>query len=105
MSGRNPASDSASDIYVEHAKIEAAAGHLRAHKKSFDDILSTLEGDLAPMVATWSGEARDLYLTKKRNWDRAAADLTALLAHIATITETAHNTYTATVTEVGEMWV
>lgn len=94
-----------SDIYVDHGKIEAAAAHLRGHKKSFDDILSTLEGDLAPMVATWSGEARDLYVAKKANWDHAAADLTALLAHIATITETAHGTYTTTVTEVGEMWV
>jgi early secretory antigenic target protein ESAT-6 len=93
-----------SEIYVEHARIETAATRLRAHKKTFDAVLGQLESDLAPMIATWSGEARDLYLAKKASWDRAALDLTVLLASIATLTEDAHAAYSTTVSELSDMW-
>lgn len=92
------------EIYVEHARIEAAATHLRNHKKTFDEVLAQLESDLSPMVATWTGEARNMYLGKKANWDRAARDLTALLAHIGTVTEQAHAGYTGAVTELSALW-
>lgn len=91
-------------IYVEHARLETAASQLRTHKKNFDEILSNLESDLRPMISSWSGDARDLYLVKKNNWDAAAADLTELLADIATLTETAHNNYVTAVSEVGALW-
>lgn len=93
------------DIYVEHGRIEAAAGRLRTHKTTFGAILSQLEGDLAPMITTWSGEARDLYMVKKANWDAAAKDLTALLGQIAVLTENAFTGYSQTVADVGEMWI
>ena len=81
------------EIYVEHGRLEAAAGRLRTHKSTFDTILTQLEADLAPMVTTWSGEARDLYMVKKANWDAAAKDLTALLGQIAVLTENAFTGY------------
>lgn len=92
------------DIYVEHARLEATVGHLRGHKRTFDEVLAQLESDLAPMIGTWSGEARDLYLAKKAAWDRAARDLTVLLAYIAKLTEDAHTAYSDTVTRVSTMW-
>jgi 6 kDa early secretory antigenic target len=92
------------DIYVDHVRLETAAGQLRTHKSTFDEVLGQLESDLAPMIATWSGEARDLYLAKKASWDRAAADLTELLGAIATITENAHGSYVSTVNELAALW-
>jgi ESAT-6 family protein len=91
-------------IYVDHTRIETAAGQLRTHKRTFDQILSQLETDLAPMIGSWSGEARELYLTKKRSWDLAAADLTALLGTIAQLTEDAHVGYVNTVNDVKNSW-
>jgi WXG100 family type VII secretion target len=93
-----------SHIYVEHARLENAAAALRAHKRTFDDVLAQLESDLAPMIATWSGAARDLYLQKKAAWDRAALDLTELLATIGNLTQDAHRAYVATVDELVQMW-
>jgi len=93
-----------STIYVEHNRLATGAENLSAHKKTFDEVLSQLESDLAPMISTWSGEARDLYLQKKGLWDKAARDISLLLAHIAKITEDAHNGYAKAVAELAELW-
>ena len=91
-------------IYVEHARLENGARQLARHKATFDDVLLQLESDLAPMVSTWSGEARDLYLAKKHAWDVAARDLTAVLAEISRITGEAHTAYSRSVASVKEAW-
>lgn len=44
--------------------------------------LAELKGFLAPMVAGWSGQAAEDYQLRQRQWDSAAADLTAVLAQI-----------------------
>lgn len=93
-----------SHIYVEHGRLETAAAQLRGHKKTFDEVLGQLESDLAPMISTWSGAARDLYLEKKVAWDKAALDLTELLAIITKLTEDAHRGYVTTVNELTAMW-
>ena len=56
------------------------------------------------MVSTWSGEARDLYMVKKANWDTAAKDLTALLGQIATLTGDAYEAYCTAVDDVFTTW-
>jgi early secretory antigenic target protein ESAT-6 len=91
-------------IYVDHGYLSEAASNLAAHKRTFDEVLSGLESDLAPMINTWSGEARDLYLQKKAAWDRAAKDLSDLLAHISTLTEAAYTGYCQAVTDVYATW-
>jgi len=91
-------------IYVDHGKIETAAANLLAHKSTFDEVLGQLESDLAPMISSWSGEARDLYLQKKAAWDKAARDISDLLGHIAKLTDDAFTTYANTVFGLVETW-
>lgn len=92
------------EIYVEHQRIVDAATALRTHKKTFDEVLGQLETGLAPMISTWTGEARDLYMTKKATWDRAAEDLTNLLAGIGNLTERAYEAYCGAVSDVHTIW-
>lgn len=91
-------------IYVEHARIENGAAQLRIHKKTFDEVLAQLESDLAPLIATWSGDARNLYVAKKHAWHAAAQDLTALLDTIARITAETHQNYVSAVHDVKNAW-
>lgn len=93
-----------SKIYVDHARIEHGVAQLRVHKKTFDEVLTQLESDLAPLVSTWSGGARDLYVAKKQAWDAAAQDLTVLLGSIAQLTADAHTGYVDTVSQVRNAW-
>lgn len=91
-------------IYVNHPYLSEAATNLAGHKRAFDEVLLGLESDLTPMIATWSGQARDLYLQKKAAWDRAAGDLSTLLAHISTLTEAAYTGYCQAVADVHATW-
>jgi WXG100 family type VII secretion target len=45
------------------------------------------------MVATWEGAAAEEYRNKQRQWDTAAADLTAVLTQIGVALGTANESY------------
>jgi ESAT-6 family protein len=91
-------------IYVDPEKLETAAGNFAAHEKTLNGILSQLEGDLAPMIASWEGSAQELYVQKKAAWDAAAADLAAMLGAITSNTRKAHQSYVDLITETKAMW-
>jgi early secretory antigenic target protein ESAT-6 len=91
-------------IYVDPEKLETAAGNFEVHEKSLRSILSQLETDLAPLIASWEGSAQELYVQKKRAWDTAAADLATLLGSITTVTRQAHQGYVDTITANKTMW-
>ena len=86
-------------IQVDYAVVEAAAKNFANRQEHLVQILDTLEAGLAPMLASWEGAARDLYLEKKALWDKSAADLGALLTMISTHTQKAHDGYAEVVSE------
>jgi WXG100 family type VII secretion target len=57
------------------ADIAHALGELEAQ-------LGQLERDAAPLVATWSGEAKAAYDARQGRWRAASADLAGLLRDI-----------------------
>jgi len=91
-------------IYVDHAKVEAAAQDFARRADALKALLGSLDDGLAPMIASWEGSAQSMYLEKKAAWDAAAADLTALLASISTLTGEVHQAYTDTVAANRAMW-
>lgn len=91
-------------IYVDPAKLEQAAANFERHDRSLQAILSQLEADLAPLIASWEGSAQEMYLQKKAAWDTAANDLAGLLASITSVTRDAHAGYVDTITANKNMW-
>lgn len=73
-------------IQGAQASVVGAAGRLSAQ-------LEELKRYLAPMVATWEGQAAAEYAVKQRQWDTAAAELTAVLTQIGSALGTAHDGY------------
>lgn len=55
--------------------------------------LEDLRRFLAPMVATWTGAAAEDYQARQRQWDTAAADLTAVLTQIGVAVGHANDGY------------
>jgi len=92
-------------IYVDPEKLETAAGNFAAHEKALRSIISQLETDLAPLVASWEGSAQELYVAKRAAWDNAALDLASLLGTITTVTRQAHQGYVDTITTNKNMWM
>lgn len=91
-------------IYVDPEKLEAAAGNFAAHENTLRSILSQLETDLAPLVASWEGDAQQLYVAKRAAWDSAALDLANLLGSITSVTRDAHAGYVETIAKNKAMW-
>jgi len=72
------------EIRVTFAELAAAQTAVAGTAARINGQLEDLRRELAPLVATWQGQAAADYAVRQRQWDSAAADLTAVLARIGT---------------------
>jgi len=70
------------EIAVNFASLTKAADDIQSAIGKISAELDGLERGVQPLVATWDGPAKAAYLTRKREWDSASADLTQLLTGI-----------------------
>jgi early secretory antigenic target protein ESAT-6 len=66
--------------------------------------LSDLHGYLAPLVASWTGEASSDYQTLQQRWNTSADDLNAVLREIAGTLRTASRSYVSGEHTNASMW-
>jgi WXG100 family type VII secretion target len=81
------------EIKVTFGALEAARADVAGTATRITDQLEELKRFLAPLVATWEGQAATEYQATQRRWDTAAADLTAVLAQIGVALGTANESY------------
>ena len=82
-----------SSIKVTFAELGGAQQHVAQTAQQMNAHLEDLQRMLAPLVATWTGEAATDYAAKKRQWDTAAADLNQVLVQIGTALGQANEGY------------
>ncbi len=81
------------EIKVTFASLGNAQTDVATTAGRMSSQLDELKRLIAPMVATWEGRAAQDYQAKQRQWDTAAADLTAVLAQIGVALGTANDSY------------
>jgi 6 kDa early secretory antigenic target len=81
------------EIKVTFGALDAARADVAGTASRIGTRLEDLKRLLAPLVATWDGQAAEEYRTAQRKWDTAAADLTAVLAQIGVALGAAHDGY------------
>lgn len=69
-------------LVVNFAALEQAGADIQNALNQLHTQLSQLESDAAPLVATWSGDAKASYDARQAKWRSAAADLAAMLRDI-----------------------
>lgn len=84
---------STSEIKVTFGALGAAQGDVATTASRITGQLEDLKRFLAPMVATWQGQAAAEYQLKQRQWDSAAADIAAVLAQIGVALGSANDSY------------
>jgi len=84
--GTGPIKVTFSALAEAQASVTTTAGRMTAQ-------LDELERFLAPMVATWSGQAAEEYGVRQRQWAAAAADMTLVLSQIGRALDTANDSY------------
>lgn len=82
-----------SEIKVTFSALGTAQADVSTTASRVSTQLEDLKRFLAPMVATWQGQAAEDYQVKQRQWDTAAADLAAVLAQIGVALGVANDSY------------
>lgn len=83
------------EIKVTFGALEAAKADVAGTAARISTTLDDLKRSLAPLVATWEGQAAVEYRAEQRRWDTAAADLAAVLARIGAALGAANDNYRA----------
>jgi early secretory antigenic target protein ESAT-6 len=82
-----------SEIKVTFAALEAAQTDVSGVAGRMTGQLEDLKRFLAPLVATWEGQAATEYQAKQRQWDTAAAGLANVLGRIGVALGAANESY------------
>ncbi|MEU4565760.1 WXG100 family type VII secretion target [Micromonospora sp. NPDC023956] len=69
-------------LVVNFAALHQAGADIQRALNTLDSQLGQLERDAAPLVAGWTGEAREAYAVRQARWRSASQDLQAMLRDI-----------------------
>ncbi len=69
-------------LVVNFAALQQAGADIQKALTALDAQLGQLERDAAPLVASWSGDARAAYEQRQTRWRSASQDLQAMLRDI-----------------------
>lgn len=70
------------EIRYNFGALNAAADSCGGAVKNLTGELEGLKTGIAPLLATWDGEAREAYFRRQSDWESAANDLRDLLGRI-----------------------
>ncbi|WP_435772032.1 WXG100 family type VII secretion target [Nocardioides sp. SYSU DS0651] len=82
-------------LRVNHGELSAAAQNMYATVQKLDETLNNLENDIAPHVATWSGDQQEAYRVSKAAWDWAMREMRDLLDESHRTVYTSNDEYMA----------
>jgi 6 kDa early secretory antigenic target len=69
-------------LVVTFPALQQASADIQKALSTLESQLSQLERDAAPLVATWSGEAKQAYDQRQARWRAASQELQGMLREI-----------------------
>lgn len=69
-------------LVVTFPALQQASADIQKALSTIETQLGQLERDAAPLVATWSGEAKQAYDQRQARWRSASQDLQSMLREI-----------------------
>jgi early secretory antigenic target protein ESAT-6 len=82
-----------SEIRVTFGALESAQADVSGVAGRMTGQLEDLKRFLAPLVASWEGQAATEYQARQRQWDTAAANLATVLGQIGVALGAANESY------------
>ena len=82
-------------IKVEHGRLDQGSADVMAAAKDIQTRLDTLEDELKPLAVDWTGAAKEAYREAKATWDKAIADMIALLEQASVNVDSSNQEYKA----------
>lgn len=93
-----------SETLVNFGSLDAGAAAIMSNFNNLRNELSTLESKLNPMVATWTGDAREAYYVDKQKWESAAEAMAGILQQMSKAVDTAATNYRAAEASNTSRW-
>lgn len=91
-------------ISVSFAALQELAGDLEDILKKLNSKLDGLHDRVVPVVLSWEGEARDVFVDKLDEWDRSAQDLQAAQKWLHEVVTSGQSGYAAAHQAVLRGW-
>jgi WXG100 family type VII secretion target len=91
-------------VIVNAQALDEGASDVDAVAGQIEQQLGDLQGYLAPLVASWTGEASSDYQALQQKWNTTAGDLNAVLREIAGALRTASQNYVSGEHRNASMW-
>ncbi|MEU0174110.1 WXG100 family type VII secretion target [Streptomyces massasporeus] len=91
-------------ITVSFATLRELAAELEDILKKLNSGLDDLHDRVVPVVLSWEGEAREVFVDKLDEWDRSAQDLQAAQKWLHECATTSHINYAAAHQAVLRGW-
>jgi 6 kDa early secretory antigenic target len=92
------------EMMVQFAGMQAAVTDMERSITRLQTAIDTLEGDLRPLVATWTGEAALFYQERQRAWDAAFTELQGVLVTAKQTVGQAADNYQRTEAANAALW-
>jgi early secretory antigenic target protein ESAT-6 len=80
---------------VNFGSLAGGAQGIMATYRQLQSTLENLESQLAPMVGSWTGDAREAYFQQKKKWDDASAAMALILSQMGSAVDNANSNYQA----------
>jgi len=91
-------------VIVNAQVLDEGASDTDAIAGQIEQQLGDLKGYLAPLVASWTGEASSDYQALQQKWNASADDLNSVLREIASALRAASQSYVSGETSNASMW-
>lgn len=95
---------SGGEILVTFAALKQGVQDCQRTAANLDGQLSDLEAYLKPLVATWSGDASELYNAKQQQWNQAQTEINQILQQISRALDAAADDFHAAENSNKGMW-
>lgn len=92
-------------MLVQFGAVQNAVTDITTVANRMDGSLDDLAAYLAPLVATWEGQAATDWASLRQRWDNDAADMLAVLRDMGVAVQTAHDNYTRAEDANSQMWL
>ncbi|GAA4028785.1 WXG100 family type VII secretion target [Streptomyces plumbiresistens] len=92
------------DISVSFDALTELAADLQDILKQLNGKLDDLYDQVVPVVLSWQGETRDVFVDKLDEWDRSAQDLQAAQTWLHEVVTSGHSGYAAAHLAVLRGW-
>ncbi|MFI7890267.1 WXG100 family type VII secretion target [Streptomyces sp. CACIS-1.16CA] len=96
--------DSDDSIAVDFATLHILSGQLEAILKELNENVHTMHDRVEKVVLTWEGEAREAFIDKLDEWDRAARGLQATQGWLHDVVTNGQTNYAAAHAAVLRGW-